>query len=360
MLDRRLHTIPYLDGWRGLAIIAVLVAHFQHQTLSWLGNFGVQLFFVLLGYLMGGLLFIKEVSLKDFFAKRFSRVLPTFFVFVTVMMVYAATLQPRSYSVPMSEFLSPLVFARTYFPADVSINSGTWPIGHMWSLNVEEHSYIVLGIGALVARNLRRKSVALGFLWLIVLAALFFSVYYPSHIPAGATEWHRRSKAAALGLLASAAYRVTAIHPSFKRLAATTSPACLISLAMALLCYCIYEVHGGTRSPILKYTLAPLFLAYSINHLLHAPEIFRRLLSSKLLCWFGTCSFSLYLWQQPFYYAYVEHGLPLVQALFGALICGTISFYCWESPVRNYLNKKWTPRNKTTLAQKSPVSPPAG
>lgn len=341
MLERRAPTIPYLDGWRGVAIIVVLIAHFQSGPLMWMGNLGVQLFFVLSGYLMGELLFIKEVPLKDFFARRFTRVLPTFLVFVTVMAIYAQILQPRPYSVPLGEFLSTLAFARTYLPSDISINAGTWPIGHIWSLNVEEHSYIVLAIGALAARMFGRRDIALAFLWLSVLAVLCISVVYPMNPPDGATAWHRRSEAAALGLLASAAWRVTASDPRFGWMETRAPVAPLLSLLVALLCFWIHDRLGRSAPPILKYTLAPLLLAYAINHLAHAPALFLRLLSSKFLCWFGTCSFSLYLWQQPFYYSHQEFGTPLVPALLGALACGTASFYYLENPVRHTLNRKW-------------------
>lgn len=347
--------LAYLDGWRGLAIIVVLFAHFQSDTFKWAGNLGVQLFFVLSGYLMGGLLFIKEVPLKDFFARRFSRILPTFIVFVTLMAIYAATLQPVRYLVPMDEFLSTLAFARTYFPAHTSINAGTWQIGHMWSLNVEEHSYVLLAIGALIVRMSGRNRLALIFLWLSVLLALFFTLYYPMHHPDGATPWHRRSEAAALGLLASAAYRVTLSRSTIDWLTVRRPALPIISLVVAVSCYWIYA-RQGSISPTLKYTVAPLLLAYSINHLDQAHGAIRRALSSKVLCWFGTCSFSLYLWQQPFYYAHGKSGLPLAPALVGALACGAASFYFLENPLRLYLNNKWTSRKNKNLI---PASIPA-
>jgi peptidoglycan/LPS O-acetylase OafA/YrhL len=348
--------LAYLDGWRGLAIVVVLFAHFQHEYFKWAGNLGVQLFFVLSGYLMGGLLFIKEVPLRDFFARRFSRILPTFLVFVTLMAIYAATLQKKPYLVPFDEFLATLVFARTYFPADISINAGTWQIGHMWSLNVEEHSYVLLALGALIVRTLGRKNLALIFLWLSVLAALFFTLYYPTHQPDGASPWHRRSEAAALGLLASAAYRVTLSRCSLRWLAHPWPALPLLSLVVAVFCYWIFAWHGSAQ-PVLKYTLAPLLLAYSINHLGQAPDLVRRALSSRILCWFGTCSFSLYLWQQPFDQAYRALALPMLPMLMGALACGAVSFYCLENPLRLYLNKKWATRKQDKLPDGAELTP---
>jgi peptidoglycan/LPS O-acetylase OafA/YrhL len=348
--------LAYLDGWRGIAIIVVLVAHFQFGSAMWIGNFGVQLFFVLSGYLMGGLLFVKQVSLKDFFVRRITRIFPTFLVFVMVMVVYAAFLQPRPYVVPLEEILATLLFMRTYFPAEVSIDAGTWPIGHMWSLNVEEHSYMLLGAGALLVRSLRMKNAKLVFLWLSVLSVLFISLYYPTHQPDGATPWHRRSEAAALGLLASAAYRVTILNFPGRWFSRSAPLLPLLALGMAIVCYWIYARQGMFAHPSLKYTLVPLLLAYSINHLAHVPNLVRGALSSRILCWFGTCSFSLYLWQQPFYYAHEAFGMPLAPALLGALACGSLSFYLLENPLRLYLNQKWKSRTTKTVATTDPIA----
>lgn len=323
-----------------MAIVAVLFAHFA-EPLEWIGNFGVQLFFVLSGYLMGGLLFIKEVPFKDFFARRFSRVLPAFFLFIGVMAVYAALFQPEPYAVPASELISTLLFVRSYFPTDISINSGDWPIGHVWSLNVEEHSYVLLAAGAFVARSLGRKTVALVFLWLSVAAAICFTLVYPEYPPGGATPWHRRSEAAALGLLASAAWHVSAQHTSLHWFRTTSPRLALAALGMAVISYTLAEFWDSGPDALLQYTITPLLLACSVNALTRAPAFFHRMLSVRALRWFGTCSFSLYLWQQPFYYAHNEYGLHLLPALGGALACGALSFYYWENPLRHYFNNKW-------------------
>jgi peptidoglycan/LPS O-acetylase OafA/YrhL len=142
--------IPYLDGWRGLSIIFVLLAHFFPIQFSSLGELGVLLFFVLSGFLMSDLLFIRKISIISFFVKRFSRVLPTFWLFIFVMVIYSAYIQKNYYHVTFYEILNTLIFLRTYFPDSVSIWSENWPIGHVWSLNVEEHSYVYLAIVAMI------------------------------------------------------------------------------------------------------------------------------------------------------------------------------------------------------------------
>ena len=91
--------IPYLDGWRGIAIIAVLYCHFGNRDYANIGAFGVMMFFVLSGFLMSQLLFVKRVAFVDFMLRRCSRILPTFWLFILVIWGYARWLQPLPFDV---------------------------------------------------------------------------------------------------------------------------------------------------------------------------------------------------------------------------------------------------------------------
>lgn len=330
--------IAYLDGWRGLAILAVLAAHFGPYAALWMGPFGVQLFFVLSGYLMGGLLFVKEVSIRDFFIRRASRVLPTFLLFIAAMAIYASWLQPSVYKVPANELVATLTFLRTYFPSGQSIFSDNWAIGHMWSLNVEEHSYIYLAGLALLARHFRRKELAIALLLLSVASIVLITISYLVQKPEGASPWQLRTESAALGLIASAALRTIRADKSATWMMRAPPLLPIISVIGAMV---IYWSHS---SKWLTYIFAPLLLAYSINHLTQAPALIHRVLSSKILCWFGTCSFSLYLWQQPFFCARLYYDMPTIPAILGAMIMGSSSFYFFENPVRRYFNTQWALR----------------
>ncbi|MDQ1924584.1 acyltransferase family protein [Massilia pseudoviolaceinigra] len=345
--------IPCLDGWRGLAIIAVLVSHFKWtQELPWLGGFGVQLFFVLSGFLMGNLLFIKKVPLKDFFVRRMSRVFPTFWLFVIAMALYAAFLQPVRHVASRGELLSTFAFLCSYFPADMSIWHRAWPIGHLWSLSVEEHSYMFLAAGALLVGNLKNRYAGAAFLLAGTAAIMAVNAYYPSHPPAGATPWFLRSESAAIGLVAAAAYRVTAASTQATWLRESPPWLPVLSFIMAIACYSIFA-HKR-----LQYTVGPLCLAYTINHLERTPQIVRQLLSSKVMQWFGVCSFSLYLWQQPIYYAVIEGRFPPMAGLVAAIAVGAASYFLFENPMRLYLNRKWAERRPLPAATAATAAAP--
>src|SRR5450432_1881589 len=106
-------TIPYLDGWRGMAIVFVLFSHFFGPGSGWAGAIGVTIFFVLSGLLMSELLFIRRVRLKDFFIRRFNRIVPLLWFFVACMVIYATLFQrPATYHVSFAELIATLTFLR--------------------------------------------------------------------------------------------------------------------------------------------------------------------------------------------------------------------------------------------------------
>jgi peptidoglycan/LPS O-acetylase OafA/YrhL len=321
------NTIPYLDGWRGLAIVLVLQSHFGLGGGG--GRLGVALFFALSGYLMGELLFVKNVPLGRFFKRRFSRIVPTYWLYVAVAFALAgAAWYQTPYRVPADELVSTLLFARTYYPAHTSIWAGTWQIGHFWSLNVEEHSYIYLALLALVAgvAGVRRT-------WLLALstlACLGLNLYDTLHPPGGASPWFARSECAALGLVASATLRAFRHEvPALRTGAAWIAP---VTLAVGAVCF------SWTDLPILAITLGPLLLAVSINYIGNAPALLRDALSVGVLRWFGICSFSLYVWQQLAYVAYQHHLLQRQLAGVVGIGIGVVAFYLYEDPVRRWLN----------------------
>jgi peptidoglycan/LPS O-acetylase OafA/YrhL len=327
-------SIPYLDGWRGMAILLVLVSHF---LLGAGGELGVALFFVLSGYLVSGMLFQRETAIGTFFWRRATRILPTFWLYLALVAAYTA-LQPAPYIVPFQEMLATLAFLRTYLPAGESIWSAHWPIGHIWSLNVEEHAYLVLALIAVLARASSMKWLVRAALIGCVAASCVAILYYARTPPGGTSPWVLRSECAALGMLASAWIRISRPLSRFTLVRDGHWLMAPLALAAGLLCY----VPGA---PYLAAPgLAPLLLALAVNYLDCAPGLGLRVLSLPFLRWCGMCSFSLYMWQQPFYKAIALHGLSRAAALAQARAVGTGAFYCFEHPLRRYLNRVWQAR----------------
>ena len=162
---------PDIDGLRAVAVLAVL---FYHVGFAWLpgGYVGVDIFFVISGYLIGGII-DREVeggrfSLGRFYVRRIRRIVPAFLamcvatsvlswlhLFPTDLVTFAKSLIAAALSVSNLYFYA----LAGYFDASAS----TQPLLHTWSLAVEEQFYVVLPLYALVAQRRfpRRKRAVL-------------------------------------------------------------------------------------------------------------------------------------------------------------------------------------------------------
>ena len=163
----RLPHEPALDGLRGLAVLAVLVFHLGHLRGGFLG---VDLFFVLSGYLITSLLVVEHrdqgrIDLGAFWVRRARRLLPAVLVMLAGVAVLLATLTPAADRPRFrGEALATLGYVANWqrMTADVSywdIFSQPSPLDHTWSLAIEEQFYVVwpLVVLAVLAVGARRR-----------------------------------------------------------------------------------------------------------------------------------------------------------------------------------------------------------
>jgi len=179
-----------LDTLRALAIVLVFMYHYQafvsgEATFGWgstLGWVGVDLFFVLSGYLIanqlfGGLAAGRTLSLKAFYARRLLRTLPNYWVVLALFFLFPAVMGGRE---------PPALWRFVSFTQNIGLQPGT-AFSHAWSLCIEEQFYLVLpavallGVGV-VARRGRSMWLAWALLvGLMVAAAVTRAVLWFSH-----------------------------------------------------------------------------------------------------------------------------------------------------------------------------------
>lgn len=158
-----------LDTLRAAAIALVLVYHYQvvvsyQPTFGVLGNIGwigVDLFFVLSGFLIGNQILApfarsEAFSLKHFFARRLLRTLPNYYVILAAYLLVPALAEPNTASI--WRFLS--------FTQNIGLHYGE-TFTHSWSLCIEEQFYVVLPIAVMLIAGLT-KSVRVGWAAMIV------------------------------------------------------------------------------------------------------------------------------------------------------------------------------------------------
>lgn len=322
--------IPYLDGWRGMAICFLLVGHFFPFAGINLAAAGVNLFFVLSGMLMARLLFIDDVPIPVFYRRRAARIFPAVGCFL--MLVVAAYLAMGK-PVNWAEVAAAAVFITNYFPG--APGAAVMPFGHIWSLCVEEHSYILLSMVALAARARIADA-----RWTVgVLALLFAAVgtWYWLTYAGQRLDFDRwiHSEVSAFGIFASAAFLLLARGRTIPRLPFLVLPA-LVAFGFAL--------HWWTVPAPMRTVFGVGAFALAVNLLEGAPRWIKAALSLRPLRQLGIWSFSIYLWQQPFYLYVHRAGLNPLLGVGLAILTGIASFYLLENPARRFLNRTWKPQ----------------
>lgn len=152
------HRIHGLDTLRAAAIVLVMLQHYvlfvsREDTFGFVGTLGwmgVDLFFALSGYLIGNQILVAlrsegGLSLRRFYARRFLRTLPGFYVVLALYALWPA-FRAGAELPPLWRFLT--------FTQNINLDPGT-AFSHAWSLNIEEQFYLLLPAAALGLAALR-------------------------------------------------------------------------------------------------------------------------------------------------------------------------------------------------------------
>lgn len=168
--------IKALDGLRGLAILLVILFHYGYLGCGWIG---VQLFFVLSGYLITAIL-LKDrgeslsTYLKRFYWRRSLRIFPLYYLYLLVLLgTYLALKIPPAFS---DQWL--YLFTYTYNVRHILPNyDGSQLLIHLWSLSVEEQFYLIWPLLVFVFAGRRFKVLLLVIVFAVPLLRLLTSWY---------------------------------------------------------------------------------------------------------------------------------------------------------------------------------------
>ena len=179
-MHRHLSYRPHIDGLRAVAVLGVVLSHFD---LAWLpgGFVGVDVFFVISGFLISKSIYSEvetgEFSLKAFYERRARRILPAFFVVSAVTAGLACLLLLPIDLVPFAKSLAAaaLFVSNIYFYLTSDYfgpNAIQLPLLHYWSLGVEEQFYILFPVIVMAAAKLSKRAVAVAVLVLLAASLL--------------------------------------------------------------------------------------------------------------------------------------------------------------------------------------------
>jgi peptidoglycan/LPS O-acetylase OafA/YrhL len=310
--------IPELDDLRGIAILLVLFWHFtgmlvdpNHgavQYLAWryliFGQSGVDLFFVLSGFLIIGILVDNRESqnyFSTFYARRALRILPPYLILVATFWIFTAIFGSTSHIGQQMPPWALLTFTQNWVMAYIQ-GYGPAGVGATWSLAVEEQFYLVAPVLILI---LPRRLLPKALILLCVVSAGARGIWFythPENLYAPDVATPLRLDGLCIGGLIALARRSTRAWNtiSFMRLPLFGSMLGLLAIAPIY----TWFLRSSIGTDVLYYFghayLAVLYGTVLLNILLWSGSKATSFLRSKALTYVGLISYSLYLFHTPF------------------------------------------------------------
>lgn len=332
---------------QGLRAIAVLLVMAYHAGLPVPGGFtGVDIFFVISGFVITGLLHRDHLAgrlrLSNFYSRRVQRILPALTVVLSGVIVASFFLQrplgPQQATAETAMAAATFwanfqLYAHTggYFDGPAEAN----PLLHMWSLSVEEQFYFVVPALLLLASRLKINwSIPLAFLGILSGFLCLYGTFYPLIPGASAALAFYASPARAWQFVIGALLALLPMGQPSPRLAPL-----LGYIGGILLVFSAALIDRDASFPGFVVWLPVLGTALLIfsNGLSETP--IRRLLSHPISVKIGDLSYSLYLYHWPFaVFARLlfPHNTPaVVGAVLLSVFPAALSFYLLETPLRH-------------------------
>ncbi len=350
---------PALDGLRALSVIAVIA---YHARLVWIpgGFIGVEVFFVVSGYLITTLLIEERlrsgsVSLKQFWIRRARRLLPALFAMLCASAIAVAFFAPEFAPSLRRDVLAAVFYVSNWWqiffvsvpyfaPLEAPI------LRHLWSLAVEEQWYLIWPVVFGVV--LCRRSVRLDRAGLIVgLAALaimvFTAVMYVPNNETRTNFLYLSTLTRSSGLLCGAglAFFWRPWHGkqlnTFQRLGAEIS--CVTGIAVLVGVAALIHVDDARlyRGGLAAATLASCVLIFVVVH--PSMTVMKWIVSRPLVVEIGRRSYGLYLWHWPIFVVTGARDSTnaLAIALTATVIVNELSYVLIEQPARRGVIGAW-------------------
>jgi len=327
---------PDIEGLRGIAILVVVAYHANIPGFTG-GYVGVDVFFVLSGYLITGILAAEydkkgTISLSNFYSRRARRLLPAAAVtlFVTIIAAYLVFPPIQQTTLPETAISTALYSSNLYFlhtTTDyLAAPPESNPLLHTWSLSVEEQFYFVFPLLTLITLRYgsrRKLRIVIGIIAFISfgLCVYFTSTRQPIAFFSSPTRaWE--FAVGALGVLSTGFYK-----PRYQKWIGWAGIAAILGACI------VFDRHTSFPGwaaliPVLG-TIAVLMYGVSVS----------RVLSTPFLQFFGRLSYSWYLWHWVVLVFTValwgELSLPYrILAVLVSLIIAQVSYSIIENPVR--------------------------
>jgi peptidoglycan/LPS O-acetylase OafA/YrhL len=333
-----------IDGLRAIAVISVIIFHLDHQILGG-GFLGVDVFFVISGYLISNNIFSgidqNQFSFATFYKKRIKRIIPALLTMSSIVLVfskfflYSEDLKLLGWQGLAAIFSYSNFFYFSYasnYWGQVAENS---PLLHTWSLSLEEQFYLVFPFLTFFAykEKLKFKKILITVIILSLISFMIGTANYRSFIfyllPCRVWE---------LGIGSYLAF----LHQTEKEYKKQNDLFSLMGLLMIIFTIILYP-KPGKLSP---YIILPILGTFLILKNSSPTNFTNKFLANPIFRFTGKISYSLYLWHWPVIvvaHNYFNNGTLVISkpaACIIMLVLSLICYYLVEQPLRYQKNFK--------------------
>jgi peptidoglycan/LPS O-acetylase OafA/YrhL len=354
---------PDIDGLRALAVLSVVAFHAYPKSVKG-GFIGVDIFFVISGYLISTIIFENlyrgTFSFTDFYTRRIKRIFPALLLVLTACLLFGWFIlladefnQLGKHVAAGASFISNLVFwdEAGYFDNAAD----TKPLLHLWSLGIEEQFYLVWPLILWLAWKFRLNLLIITILFAITSFALNINVIKSDEIAAFYSPQTRFWELLTGSLLAwitlykngfnfqignKIEIAINSIFNKNNRWGNNKAVPNIQSLfGLALLIFGFWQINKDLSFPG-YWALVPVLGATLLLAAGPSAIINRTILSNKIVVWFGLISFPLYLWHWPLlsfariYENEVLRGHIRITAVILSILFAWLTYKFIERPIR--------------------------
>jgi peptidoglycan/LPS O-acetylase OafA/YrhL len=353
--------VPALDGLRALAVTAVLL---YHADLAWIpgGFLGVEIFFVISGYLITLLLVTEHeqygrISLKNFWFRRARRLLPAVYVLLLAVSLTVVLFVREQAAHTRGDVIAGLTYTTNWYLIGTGQSYfesfGRPPmLQHLWSLAVEEQFYLawpLIMVALLMLCKRRPERMAVPMLVMVAVSTVLMAVLYNAADP---SRSYFGTDTRAGGLILGATFALF-WRPGFLGRGAVAAKGKVLDLvglaglgALALIMATVADqdavLYRGGFLLVGVCTLACIAMAT------HPRSLVAKVLSFAPIVWVGTRSYAIYLWHWPVFVLTRpgvdvpwSPGPTLVVRLVLTGVLAELSYRLVENPIRRGAVRRW-------------------
>jgi len=337
--------LPSLNGLRAMSVFIVILHHLslnnnatfitKHQFLMPFysfftdGQFGVNVFFVISGYLITLLLIAEKqktgrISLKDFYIRRTLRIFPAYYFLLLVYFVFTLL---GLIQITGASWLTSLTYTK-YFNSNLDIYTA-----HFWSLSIEEHFYLCWPFVFTFCSD-RFCKIALIVIVIAVAVTRCYVYYYPVSFINDLTIFLRLDSIATGCFFALYKDRILRVFSKNWRYVFYLSIICMCAIPyiqpfLDNIGWTFLTVALGARHG----TIANIVIAVIMMYCVYGPrKSVYKFLNLKFINYIGLLSYSLYLWQQYFVFKATNSRVELLINMALLFLAANFSHYIIERP----------------------------